>query len=213
LFDQFPNLTPEQKNTRSGLTSLTVTGIAIFKGIQRIFSTGSGKDRKYGFPSWGKIAGIAGITLGSQVFLGENPISLFGKLMNGGLSIEEFGNRLKNSTTFRGGENDPAYQEYQGQMSLMELFGQMTPKEVSTQMTARKSRPNEWSAFYNPLLEAYPNNPALKALGPKYDEAKFIAWLNYIGVGYPIYAGVEDTKLVDIAQNPIAVNSEKIQKL
>jgi hypothetical protein len=39
VFDQFPNLSEQQKATRSSLTSLAVVGFGIFKGIQWLFKS------------------------------------------------------------------------------------------------------------------------------------------------------------------------------
>lgn len=71
--------------------------------------------------------------------------------MNGGISFEEFGQRLKNSTTLRGGEKNPTYQQNTKDRGLTQFFGDMTPAQLETNMKTRE-HPNQWSAFYVPTL-------------------------------------------------------------
>jgi hypothetical protein len=101
---------------------------------------------------WQKGLTLAGVTLGTQVLLGENPISLVHKLMAGGLSFNEFKERFKNSTTFFGGKE---VENYQKNYSLLNCFGTMTPAELQNNMKVWEKSPADWDAFYTPMLQKY----------------------------------------------------------
>ena len=204
VFDQFPNLTEKQKQTRSGLASLVITGFSLFKWAQWLLK---GKDK--GWMKWRqKGLTLAGVTFWTQVLLGENPISLFSKLMNGGLSFDEFKNRLQNSTTLFGG--DRATAKYMRDQSLLQCFGGITPVELTTNMGNRERDPSSWTAFYQSLSQQYGDYPAVKDLWPTYNDQtqeKLRTWLNSIGIWIPVYKALENTSFKDI--NEIQKKNQK----
>lgn len=191
VFDQFPNLSEKQKDTRSQLGSLAIVGVGLYKGIQWLFKS----PEKGGMKWWQKGLTLAGITLGTQVLLWEDPISLVNKLMTGWLSFDDFKKKFENSTTFFGWKEA---KEYQDNYSLLQCFGEMTPAELQNNMKIWEKSPADWKSFYTPMLTTYGGYPAFKALWPNYNNKKMVSWLNNIGIGFPTSQEMESIKIKDI---------------
>lgn len=182
LFDQLPNLTTQQKD---GWTSLTVAiglGYWIFKGVKWLFNKESG-----GF--WKKAAILWATTLGTQALLGENPISLIAKALNGGLSRDELKHRVSNSFSFLQKNNPEEYYQLTTPAIASLTFGNLTVGDMRKQMKHWKSNPDSWKEIYEIKMKQLTQGNKqfandFERFWPTYNDVAFKAWLTSIGMDF-----------------------------
>lgn len=97
-FDYMPNMTEEQKNSRTEVAYLWAMGFALFK-LGKWFISGSKNEKWEKTTSFRERLGIVGgVFLGSNMLTGKSPIELIDKAINGGMSREYLkGNRGKSA--------------------------------------------------------------------------------------------------------------------
>lgn len=94
FLDTFWNLSPKQKNWLAGLMTLGEVAGVVYLGRKAIKTIATNKD--WTFSRLKALWWVAGISVGSMIATGKNPIELFGEFFNGKLSFDDLTNKLSN---------------------------------------------------------------------------------------------------------------------
>jgi len=184
-FDYFPNLTNSQKDGWSSLIYAWGLIFGAVKWVQRLFK-GKGKWRQKGLGIWGAI-------LGSQIIFGKDPITLISQVLNGGFSWDQIKRKAGNSFSLLQREEPEIYQEVTDRGLAAGVRGGTKLRNFTTQINGYKNNQADWTNFYQSTLQTLsgknnvkPVADAFKQLWPDFDEKKFKAFMDRIGVGLPV---------------------------
>jgi len=197
-FDYFPNLTNSQKDGWSSLIYAWGLIFGAVKWVQRLFK-GKGKWRQKGLGIWGAI-------LGSQILFGKDPITLISQVLNGGFSWDQIKHKTRNSFSLLQKEEPEIYQEVTDRGLAAWVRGGTTLRNFTTEINGYKGNQAAWTHFYQSTLQTLsgknnvkPVADAFKQLWPDFDENKFKAFMDRIGVGLPvIHEHLQDKTMKEI---------------